>query len=79
METKKETKNSWLRTIVIVIAFILVFPLWLKMGKEKIYDKEGIEIYASEEINPADVARVADSTLVLLKSHGILLQEPSEG
>lgn len=73
METKKETKNSWLRTIVIVIAFILVFPLWLKMGKEKIYDKEGIEIYASEEINPADVARVADSTLVLLKSHGITI------
>jgi len=68
---KDVKNNSWLRTLAIVIAIILIFPLWLKMGKEKIYDKGGIKIYASNEVNPADAAKIADSALALLKVHDI--------
>lgn len=33
---------SWLSALAIVVAFILIFPLWFKLGKDKVYDKEGI-------------------------------------
>jgi len=71
MEREKKKSNSWLKTIAFLVAIILVFPLWLKVGKDKVYEKDGICIYAGEDINKADIAKVADSALVLLKGHGI--------
>jgi len=74
MEKKKSKLTSWIRAIVLVISIVIIFPFWLKMGKDKVYEKDGIKIYASKEINPTDVENVADSALVLLKSHGIVLK-----
>jgi len=73
-KNKKSKSKSWLQTLAIVIAIACVFPLWLKMGKEKVYEKDGLKIYASEQVNKADVERVADQALALLKEHGIKTQ-----
>jgi len=65
--------KSWLSSIAIVIALILAFPFWFRVGKEMVYDKEGIRIYASTEINSSEVERVAEGALSLLKKREINL------
>jgi len=76
MDKKKEsTTFSWMKAIAIVVAFVLVFPLWLKIGKDKVYEKNGINIYASNKTSSTEVSMIVDSAIVLLNKKDIEIKE----
>lgn len=69
MKTTKKTIKDLAITLVILSILYLAFPLWLSFGKAKVYDKEGIIIYANEHTDPSLVAKVADEANTLLLKH----------
>lgn len=69
MKTAKKTIKDLAITLVILSILYLAFPLWLSFGKAKVYDKEGIKIYANEHTDPSLVAKVADEANTLLLKH----------
>lgn len=73
-KTSKSKSSSWLGNLVLIVVLIIAFPFWLKMDKEKIYDKDGIRIYASSKIKSEDAVVVAEKALAILQKKGIELQ-----
>jgi len=57
---------------VVLAAIYFIFPLWLRYGKEKMYDKGGIEIYANPEtVNKTDVEKVICRAEALLRKYRV--------
>ncbi|MCQ2227329.1 MAG: hypothetical protein MJZ01_05385 [Bacteroidales bacterium] len=70
--TRKTIKREAITLIVTLAALCILyfaFTLWLTFGKKKIYDKDGITIYANERVDPSMVAKVADEANSLLLKH----------
>lgn len=69
METTKKTIKELAITLVVLCILYFVFPLWLTFGKAKVYDKEGIVIYANQHTDSSLVAKIADEANTLLLKH----------
>ena len=65
----KKTIKDWAIALVVLCILYFVFPLWLTFGKAKVYDKEGIVIYANEHTDSSLVTKVAEEANTLLLKH----------